>query len=374
MKNRFTLIASVLMCWAGSLMAQTADKESLGFFSVWGYPYCQIDTTAETWSIVTDHIVPITNNTTFIRSNVLQLGCSYRTSVASPDGADIVVAINDYFEKTTPIVFDELYKKRPAPRKKSTQSNQKTVLKIGKFTYISETSEPKKDVGGPQPVEGPSSIVALATREIGFNVEVKTQAGLVYTDTLYFLRDFVSSPFLDKKLAADDLNKRLSSFTLGGELNNYTPFLSKVIGSTVLSTVKLHLYKVKVKKKCTIDYTDINSSVEKFQEAFDFIKKRPFELDRFKELAAPSVQVWKDAIAQSNPTDANAKVNKEVTAAMYYNMAIYCALCREFEGCESYFKKADQVYFDFADAARMAKLVKTWTVARENYIKSLSEF
>lgn len=362
----------MLSVGCGAMMAQTADRESLGFHTVPGYPYCPLDTASESWSLVTDHIVPLQGSNSYMRTSMNMLGVSYRTFVSSPDGADIVVAINDYFEKTTPVKIQDLNAKRPAPRKKSTQSNQQTVLKIGKFS-ITTGSSTKVEPTTPPPPPGPHALVALATREIGFNVEVSSQSGVVFKDTLYYLQDFVSSPYLDKKLAEDDLNKKLSNFTLATQLKDYTPFLSKVIGATPLSTVKFHVYKVRVRKKCTIDYTDINTSVDKFQEAFDFLKKRPFELDRFKEMAAPSVKVWQEALAQSNPNDENAKVNKEITAAMYYNMAVYSALCKDFAGSENYYKKADEVLFDFGDASRMAKLVKTWVVAQENYKKSLSE-
>ncbi|MCR5498399.1 MAG: hypothetical protein K6F48_11235 [Paludibacteraceae bacterium] len=372
MKKRILLGVLMLAAGSGTMMAQTADRESLGFHTVPGYPYCPIDTAAESWSLVTEHIVPLQSSTSFMRTSMNTLGVSYRTFVSSPDGADIVVAINDYFEKSTPVKIEDLSAKRPAPRKRSTQSNQQTVLKIGKFsitTGSSKTVEPTT----PPPPPGPHALVALSTKEVGFTVEVSSQSGVVYTDTLYYLQDFVSNPFLDKKLAEDDLHKKMSGFTLANQLKDYSPFLSKVIGSTPLSTVKFHLYKVRVRKKCTIDYTDINTSVDKFQEAFDFLKKRPFELDRFKEMAAPSVKVWQEALAQSNPNDENAKVNKEITAAMYYNMAVYSALCKDFAGSESYYKKADEVLFDFGDASRMAKLVKTWAVAQENYKKSLAE-
>ncbi|GEM_PF-1549987 len=338
--------------------SQSADRNSLGFFTIAGYPYCQMECNSQTSCIVTDHIVPIQygSSTSYIK-NALNIACSYITDVYSPDGADIVVAVNDFFENQGKITYYDAKEKRPAPRNESRQS---TTIKIGSFTLSTGSSAPK-----PTPPPAEHQYVARATKEVGFTIEVKFKNQLVFTDTIYSMQEFESNAYPNKKMAEDQLVEMLKGFNLSGQMKAYEPFLSKVVGATALTSLNFKVYGVKVRKKCTVDYSDINAAYDNFEKAFDYLKKRQWEIDDFKEKAASSVAVWQKAIEESKTP--NSRISTELCAAMYYNMAVYSALCKDFTASVDYFKLSDKTLVDFGDALRMSKLAQTWVQAKENY-------
>lgn len=365
MKKSLFVAASMLLAVSTSSFAQSANRDHLGFYYIPGFPYCQMDTKAQTYSIVTEHIVPIDGNgpKKYIK-NALSLG--YKTSVFSPDGADFVISVDDYFERYDydKITIMDASKPRPKPRKEVRQTQ--TTIKNPFLAWL--LSEPKEtQTAAPaQPATGPEW-VAKGSKEVGFAIEVKANDQVVFTDTIYYMQEFESAKVSNKPTAKQQVIDKMKAFNLESQMKEYRPFLSKVVGATPLTTVNFNGFGVKVKKKCTIDYTDINEALANFKEAYEFIKKRQWDIDEFKEMAAPSVKVWEESIANINKADPNAKVNAEVGAAMYYNMAVYYALIRDFQSSMEYFKKSDRTKLGFSDALQMSKLAQTWVNAQEAY-------
>lgn len=74
--RKFLLTLVVGLGFASSMMAQSPDKNSMGFFSIPGYPYCHMQSTSETYAIVTDRIVPLTSTNSYIGS-ALNMGVTY---------------------------------------------------------------------------------------------------------------------------------------------------------------------------------------------------------------------------------------------------------------------------------------------------------
>ena len=209
----------------------------------------------------------------------------------------------------------------------------------------------------------------MATKEVGFSIDISTKGGVVFTDTVYYLVDFESEILPDRESAEDDLRKQLSSFTLYGELKNYSPFLIKVIASKPIDMLRLHIYRVKNKKKCEIDYSDINNAASSFEKAYDYLKKRPQEIEHFRKITSSALKVWRDNIARKD--EQNGKVNEQVLASLYYNIAVYYTLVRDYQTASEYFRLSDQTVVGFADALRLSTLSNTWGNAQEAYRKRM---
>ncbi|MCQ2225096.1 MAG: hypothetical protein MJZ14_05145 [Paludibacteraceae bacterium] len=366
-KNILLTAAFSFAAAAGSL-AQSPDKDHLGFYTIPGYPFCHMDNKNETYSMVTEHIVPIDANgpKKYIKDN---LGLGYFTSVYSPDGADIVISVDNYFENYdyNKIVIMDASKPRPKPRR---EVRQTTNIKNPFLNWL--LSDTKKEEAPAAPPAGPEW-VAKGTKEVGFAIEVKSRNEIVFTDTIFYMQEIESAKCPNKTEAKQQVIDKMKQFNLASQMKAYQPFLSKVVGATPLTYLNFNGYGVRVKKKCTIDYSDINEALANFKEAYEFIKKRPWEIEEFKEMAAPSVKVWEEAISQADMKDPNAKVHKEVCAAMYYNMAVYSALSRDYKACVDYFKKADRAKLGFSDALQMSKLAQTWLNAQEAYDQMMAE-
>lgn len=372
MKKSLAIAASMLLAASTSLFAQSANRDHLGFYSIPGFPYCHMDNKLQTYSVVTDHIVPIDPNgpKKHIKSNIY---LSYKTAVSSPDGADIVISVDDDFEKYDydKITFHDAAKPRPKPKK---ETKQTTTINMPFLNWLlsDNSSTTTTTTTTTQAPAGPLW-VAKGKKEVGFSVEVKTKEGIVFTDTIYYMQEFESGEVSSKSTAKDQVINKMKAFNLSSQLKAYQPFLAKVVGATPLTTVNFNGFGVRVKKKCPNDYTDINEALANFKEAYDFLKQRQWEIDEFKEMAAPSVKVWEESIKNANVKDPNAKVNKEVAAAMYYNMAVYSALIRDFNASYEYFKKADRTDLGFSDALQMSKMAQTWINAQEAYDQMMAE-
>lgn len=372
MKKSLFIAASMLLAASSSLFAQSANRDHMGFYSIPGFPYCHMDNKLQTYSVVTEHIVPIDPNgpKKHIKSNIY-LG--YKTSVSSPDGADIVISVDDDFEKYDydKITFHDASKPRPKP-KKETKQTTKIDMPFLNWLLSDNSSSSTTTTQTPPPPGGPLW-VAKGKKEVGFAVEVKTQEGIVFTDTIYYMQEFESGEVSSKSTAKEQVINKMKAFNLSSQMKAYQPFLSKVVGSTPLTTLNFNGFGVRQKKKCPHDYSDINEALANFKTAYDFLKQRQWEIDEFKEMMAPSVKVWQESIAAADLKDANAKVNKEVCAAMYYNMAVYSALIRDYQASYDYFKKSDRTDLGFSDALQMTKLAQTWVNAQEAYDKMMAE-
>ena len=365
MKRKFTLLLLSALT-ATTLLAQTADRKHLGYMEIAGYPYCDMEQGLSSYSIVTDHVTPIQfQGPTYFIKEALNPGCSYMDNIYNPEGVDIVIAVNNLFESESDIHFMKLRDKRPPLREKAGHTSTIKVSDVTLFASQRRQNPVKPAPSGPQ-------VVGRAIKEVGFEIEVTVKGELTFADTIYVMMEYESAPQADEKMVEEDLHAQMAGLNLKNELTKYKPYLSRIIGAAPLTSYTFRGYAVKVKKKCTIDYSDINKAFDEFETAFDYVKKRQWNIDEFKEKAAPSVQVWEEALAQSDVNNEKAKINKEITPALYYNLGVYSALCKDFSGAANYFKKSDDTLPDFGNALEMYKLAQTWINAQNEYIKRLT--
>ena len=352
-------------------MGQSSDRNRMGFFSVPGYPYCHMQNTSETYAIVTDNIVPLTKDNAYI-GQALGFGVPYLNRLPDPDGVDFVISVdNAYFKQSKVDVIDP-NKKREGPRKETKQ--QTVILEIGRFKWYDTPKQSASMNNTPQP-SAPRKFIAKQTIEMGFTVHVINQAEgangeVVFSDTISFLEDIESDACPDPQMAKNNLADKTKDYSLKTFMEGYRKFLAKVVGASP-TTVNFKMYSVKTKKKCPYDYSDINNAYTQFAEPYEFIKKRHSQIDKFKKMAEPSVTAWKNALKEANLTDKTARVNKEIAAAMYYNLAVYSVLIKDYQAAYDYFVKADETDLGFDDALAMSKMAMGWVKAEQAYRKRM---
>lgn len=368
MKKIF-IVSLMTLCCAVSLMAQSSDKHHLGFFQVPNYPIVKMQSNNETYAIVTDRIVPLTSDNSYI-GQYMNLSCNYLSRVSSPDGADFIISVSNVATSTTTPEVYHVSKKRPTLPSKITSTGKVEKNTFSSFKYTSDLNPLKSSS-----LHSEYSFVAIQTRTIQFNVEVINQQNggeTVFQDTVYACIGIECNPQENGEEAKKTVTKDLERFTLKTVMTQYGKFLSSILGGAP-TTVNFRAFSVNVKKKCTIDYSDINNAYTNFEQAYEFLKKRQSKIDKFKEMAEPSVKVWLDNLSQANLTDKTAKVNKEVAAALYYNMAVYSILIKDFKASADYFTKADQADSGFDNASAMAKMAENWKKDQEEYEKRMAE-
>lgn len=221
----------------------------------------------------------------------------------------------------------------------------------------------------------PSSFMGYGNKEMGFIVTVfeNVDDRILFTDTIYNSIDFTSDWNEDPKVARKQTADKMKAYTIENMLEEYSPTLNKILGTTRMSTTRLHAYSVKTKKKCKIDYSDLKTAFDKFEEASKIIDKDDWNIDAFKVAAESSMKTWMGALEESNLSDGKAKINRDITAAIYYNVATYYLMTKDFDIAKRYFKKSDETDSGFGDAAAMANMMDIWHKAKTKYEKMMSQ-
>ena len=85
------------------------------------------------------------------------------------------------------------------------------------------------------------------------------------------------------------------------------------------------------------------------------------------------IDLWESLLKESDLSNEEAKINAEVTAALYYNIAIYNVLIKEFQSAQDYFTLSEKTDNGFGDAKEMAELVDRWKTAKEKYEERMAK-
>lgn len=337
MKSWLLLVAGLVVA-VGTTYAQTSDKNSLGFFSISGYPTCMMPIGYKTYSLVSNNNIPIEPFSLVDRN--IRLTRMKKTNI--PEGADVVLLFEDVFERSSDIrIDDDRHEKR------------------------------RRKPGHP----APPLFMGYGNKEMGFVVTVfeNVDDRILFTDTIYNSIDFTSDWNEDPKVARKQTADKMKAYTIENMLEEYSPTLNKILGTTRMSTTRLHAYSVKTKKKCKIDYSDLKTAFDKFEEASKIIDKDDWNIDAFKVAAESSMKTWMGALEESNLSDGKAKINRDITAAIYYNVATYYLMTKDFDIAKRYFKKSDETDSGFGDAAAMANMMDIWHKAKTKYEKMMSQ-
>lgn len=305
-------------------MGQTNDKMSLGFYKVAKYPTCPKTLTANTYRII--DVEGVSKSSSVAKALDLSFG-NYFKRVNSDDAAISIQITDTLYRVSDPVIQDNLYE----------IANRKTQ--------------------GPPP---PTMYIARISKEFGFTITIKEGDRVIFSDNVNKNINIESNWSRDPKLAMDTVRVRAKKVNFTNVVRQqYLPTLKKALGTDLLLSQRLSIYSVRIKKKCTMDYSDLTKAATDFETAFEIVKDYEYDIEKFIEAAKPSVAAWEKALTESKPSVETARINKEITCGLYYNLAIYYMLIKDFTKSKENFMKAEKTAPGFGNAERMAKMVET---------------
>ncbi len=123
---------------------------------------------------------------------------------------------------------------------------------------------------------------------------------------------------------------RLASLKAANALINDKCGYPKRTRSTEIYTVKKHKGH---------DYSDLIDAYTNVKSGYDLLFK---DVDRKSAIAKieNGIEIWEDALEETNPFDNKDRVNKKVTALLYANLAEAYMWINDFDAADNYLQKA----------------------------------
>lgn len=348
MKVKSILIGALLLV-SSTIFAQKPDKESLGFRTVRDYPTLNIRKGVKTFSILNENSVQSPMSDLGSAFNFSSKGVKY---VNNPQQAELIFKVSNVQETVSDIIIlDDRHKIVKGPNGKPMKAVPK---KAPDGTIIKEYQ-------------------GKATKSVKFDYSIILDNEEVYTKSYENSVNFETEWITDSKAARAKITNMTQTFGLLTAANEIAPDLKKLSGTQLLATIKLDIYGVKQKKKCLHDYSAINNSVLKFKTASEYLEKDEFNTEPFKKDVKEVIDLWESLLKESDLSNEEAKINAEVTAALYYNIAIYNVLIKEFQSAQDYFTLSEKTDKGFGDAKEMSELVGRWKTAKEKYEERMAK-
>ena len=211
------------------------------------------------------------------------------------------------------------------------------------------------------------------SKSIRFNYEIVLDNAVVYSNSYQNSAELETAWIADAKVARAEVQKLAANYNVTVGVNEIQSELRKLAGTNSFATIKLDIYGAKQRKKCPHDYTALNNSVIKFKTESEYLEKDEFNTNPLKENVKDVITLWEEMLKESNLSNEEAKVNAEMTAALYYNLAIYNVLIKDFKTAVNYFNLSEKSEKGFSDAKEMAILVAKWQSAQEAYENRMAE-
>lgn len=346
---KFRLIC-VLLFISSVIFAQDPDKESIGFRCIRAYPKLNIPPGVKSFAITDENYV--TYNSDSPIGSSLHLQIAGFKQVANPKNAEVIIMFKNVQEALSDIVIlDDRHKLVNGPKGKKMKP---AAPKLG------PDGKPIKEFKGE------------ATKETSFSYQIEMGNEIIYSDNIHKVDHFETSWLPSPHAAKDAILKLTKDAGVAKEVKKLKNEIKSLIGSDILANIKLDIFGAEQKKKTPHDYTELNNSIIQFETAAEYLKEDEFNTEPFKEEVEKIVALWEILIKESDLTNKNAKVNAELTAALYYNIAIYNILIKDFSTAESYFKLSNNTYKGFKDALEMAVLAKRWNASKVEYEKRMN--
>lgn len=335
MKNYLAIMAFCLTCFLPQAFAQRTDKNSLGTIVLSNYPRIKMPLTYTTYSLVDEKNQLMDSRNPIVR-NFYITGPRFSRSTVQ-DGADIVFKISGVTE-------------------------QYGKIDVSKNVGLKFHHGVKPDL----------DFTGKGTKLVGYFVDVYTEAGLIYSDSVFTTKKYESPSVRDPKVArflvdsmyaVDDDPKNEHAFNLGSVTSSNMSSLRATLGMGYMDSYRFHVYSVKVKSKCKYNYDDLIKAAETFEKAAKVIEKNDMDIDAFKDKAAGCFATWQNALAKSG----DPRMNKDIQAATYYNLGTYYVFVKNFDKAIECYNKAMAVFEDFADSEKLVKNLKEWNKAKTRY-------
>lgn len=348
MKQKIIVMALAAMALLPEVNAQKIDKNSLGSISISGYPQCPVPLNYTSYALVDERNAnverPVTEGFWAAPARLT------RTWVAN--GADITVRYSGITDFTAPI---ELVKEEDVYGFRIKRGHHPVKLKVqgGRFQ-------------------------AFGYKTYGFFVDVTTDNGLVYSDSLFSIKEYESPMFRNPKLAEayidslyriDEDEKSYSTFNMQNEATKFNRIICQKIGFLRLDAYRFHVYSVK-DKKSQYDYSDLQAAAEVFEKAAKIIDKNDADTVAFRKMADPCLKIWMDALNKKD----DPRLTRELVAAIFYNIGNYYVFLKDFELASGFYGQAAKAKSDFADSEKLIKNTKAWAKAKERYEAMMADY
>lgn len=132
-----------------------------------------------------------------------------------------------------------------------------------------------------------------------------------------------------------------------GELNNKFGFVPSQL-------VPLN-FTVKISKKCKFDYSDLTSASEQLKAAFEIVSKDENNTQAFNAAIEPAIAKWTKALAEANVEDKKARINKNLTCALYHNLGTAYFLSKDYEKAKANFEKCKEIKSSYGYASEFLR-------------------
>ena len=94
-----------------------------------------------------------------------------------------------------------------------------------------------------------------------------------------------------------------------------------------------------VKKHKGHDYSDLIDAYTNVKSGYDLLFKDVERVDAIAKIEN-GIEIWEDALEETNPFDNKDRVNKKVTALLYANLAEAYMWINDFDSADNYLQKA----------------------------------
>ncbi|HPR30637.1 MAG TPA: tetratricopeptide repeat protein [Prolixibacteraceae bacterium] len=195
----------------------------------------------------------------------------------------------------------------------------------------------------------------------GYKGEMKFKYSLTLTDrndTIYYAKNDSVLKKWDEKGASsrnDALKysssqiKRLPGEILTEFCKNTNSYLNDNFGF-ICMLMAPSCYSIVVPKKCKFDYSDLTSAQDSMKKAFQIIKNNEQNVTDYKVAVAPAIEKWNMALSESDITNRKARINKNITCAIYHNLGMTYFLLKEYDKAVENFNKCIEIKNSFGDA------------------------
>lgn len=347
MKNKLLVLALSALAFAPQANAQKIDRNSLGTITLSGYPLCPISLNYTSYALVDERNMNVGKPVTegfFVAPARLS-----RTHVTN--GADITVRYSGITDFTAPI---ELVKEEDVFNFRVKRGHRPVRVKV---------------LGG--------RYQAFGYKTFGFFVDVTTDKGVVYSDSLFSMKEYetplfrnpkVAEAYLDSLYRIDENVESYSTFNMKNEASKFNRTVCENIGFLCLDSYRFHVYSVKPKGS-EFNYKDLQTAAEVFEKAAKIISKNDADTVAYRKLADPCLKVWMDALSKTD----DKRFTRDIVAAIFYNIGNYYVFLKEYDKASGFYSQAATAKNDFADTERLIKYTKAWAKAKARYENMMRE-
>jgi len=121
---------------------------------------------------------------------------------------------------------------------------------------------------------------------------------------------------------------------------------------------RMFIYKIKPKK---FNYDDFEEAYNIAKQAAQIIADDMNATEECMKAYAPAIQIWENALKESDITKKKTRVNKNVTCACYYNLGTAYLLCQDYDKAIENFTKLTEIdkrFFNTNNLLAFAKDMK----------------